>query len=130
MQLFWQKFRKFDHEYVNDICISSREIHDNLEKELSASRMKVSLDFNIFNEEWINKKNVFPLMVENCYSKNNQLEVEKVGKERSEEMKVDVSLHLVVLVHGFQGNSLDMKIIKNSISVLYPEASFLCASSN
>ena len=92
--------------------------------------MKVSLDFNIFNEEWINKKNVFPLMVENCYSKNNQLEVEKVGKERSEEMKVDVSLHLVVLVHGFQGNSLDMKIIKNSISVLYPEASFLCASSN
>ena len=42
----------------------------------------------------------------------------------------DSSLHLVVLVHGFQGNSLDMKMIKNTISVLYPETSFLCATSN
>ena len=33
---------------------------------------------------------------------------------------MDVSLHLIILVHGFQGNSLDMKIIKNNISVLYP----------
>ena len=39
-------------------------------------------------------------------------------------------MHLVVLVHGFQGNSLDMKLIKNNIAHLYPEASFLCATSN
>lgn len=43
---------------------------------------------------------------------------------------IDVSLHLVVLVHGFQGNSLDMKLIKNAMSVPYPETSFLCATSN
>lgn len=35
-----------------------------------------------------------------------------------------------MLVHGFQGNSLDMKLIKNNFSLMYPEVSFLCASSN
>ena len=42
------------------------------------------------------------------------------GEESMTGKGEDVSLHLVVLVHGFQGNSLDMKIIKNSISALYP----------
>jgi len=30
------------------------------------------------------------------------------------------NLHLVVLVHGFQGNSIDMKLIKNTCALLYP----------
>lgn len=37
---------------------------------------------------------------------------------------------MAILVHGFQGNSLDMKLIKNNFSLMYPEVSFLCASSN
>lgn len=38
--------------------------------------------------------------------------------------------HLFVLVHGFQGNSFDMRLIKNNLSLLYPEAIFLCSNSN
>ena len=39
-------------------------------------------------------------------------------------------IHLVVLVHGFQGNSFDMRTIKNNLSIFHPEALFLCSSKN
>lgn len=38
--------------------------------------------------------------------------------------------HLFVLVHGFQGNSFDMRLMKNNLALLYPEAIFLCSNSN
>lgn len=39
-------------------------------------------------------------------------------------------LHVFVLVHGFQGNSFDMRLIRNNISLLYPRALYLCSSAN
>jgi len=39
-------------------------------------------------------------------------------------------IHLIILVHGFQGNSYDMKLIRNNLSMLHPEALILCSSSN
>ena len=39
-------------------------------------------------------------------------------------------IHLMVLCHGFQGNSFDLRLFKNNISYLYPDTMFLCASSN
>lgn len=39
-------------------------------------------------------------------------------------------LHLFVLVHGFQGQAFDMRLLKNNISFMYPKARFLCAESN
>jgi pimeloyl-ACP methyl ester carboxylesterase len=39
-------------------------------------------------------------------------------------------IHLIVLVHGFQGNSFDMRLIKNNISYLYPDTLFLCSAAN
>ncbi len=39
-------------------------------------------------------------------------------------------IHLIVLVHGFQGNSFDMKLIRNNLSMLHPEALILCSSAN
>jgi len=38
--------------------------------------------------------------------------------------------HLFILVHGFQGNSFDMRLMKNNVAVLYPDAIFLCSNSN
>ena len=34
------------------------------------------------------------------------------------------------MVHGFQGNSYDMKLLKNHLNLLHPEAMFLCSSIN
>lgn len=38
--------------------------------------------------------------------------------------------HLFVLVHGFQGTSFDMRLLKDNLSLLHPNALFLCSSSN
>lgn len=39
-------------------------------------------------------------------------------------------VHLLVLVHGFQGNHFDMRLMKNNIATVHPEALFLCSNSN
>eukprot|EP00743_Colponemidia_sp_Colp-15_P005523 GILK01005940.1.p1 GENE.GILK01005940.1~~GILK01005940.1.p1 ORF type:complete len:790 (+),score=102.98 GILK01005940.1:173-2542(+) len=39
-------------------------------------------------------------------------------------------VHLFVLVHGFQGNSFDMRLMKNNLALLYPEAMFLSSNCN
>lgn len=39
-------------------------------------------------------------------------------------------LHLFVLVHGFQGNSYDMRLMQNTISLRCPGAVCLCSSAN
>lgn len=37
---------------------------------------------------------------------------------------------MFVLVHGFQGNSYDMKLLRNHLNYMHPEAMFLCSSIN
>jgi triacylglycerol esterase/lipase EstA (alpha/beta hydrolase family) len=39
-------------------------------------------------------------------------------------------IHVIVLVHGFQGSSFDMRLLKNNMSLLHPEAMFLCSNAN
>ena len=35
-----------------------------------------------------------------------------------------------MLVHGFQGNACDMRLLKNNLSVMHPDAIFLSSSAN
>lgn len=39
-------------------------------------------------------------------------------------------VHLFVLVHGWQGNSFDMRLMKNNLALLFPDAIFLCSTCN
>jgi predicted alpha/beta superfamily hydrolase len=39
-------------------------------------------------------------------------------------------IHLFIFVHGFQGNSFDMKQLKNNLSLIHPESLFMCSTSN
>ena len=39
-------------------------------------------------------------------------------------------MHLFVLVHGLQGNSCDMRLLKNNLSVMHPDAIFLSSNAN
>lgn len=41
-----------------------------------------------------------------------------------------VGVHLFVLQHGFQGNSIDMRLLKNNLAILHPDGIFLSAISN
>lgn len=39
-------------------------------------------------------------------------------------------MHLIVLVHGFQGNAYDMRLIKNTISLINPSIVFMSSRAN
>jgi triacylglycerol esterase/lipase EstA (alpha/beta hydrolase family) len=52
-----------------------------------------------------------------------------IKQEETNVRKLD-KVHLIVLVHGFQGNSNDMRTLKNCLSVLHPEVLFLCSKDN
>lgn len=41
-----------------------------------------------------------------------------------------LGIHVFVLVHGFQGCSFDMRLIKSCVSALFPRALCLCSESN
>lgn len=41
-----------------------------------------------------------------------------------------LGIHIVVLVHGFQGTSFDMRLIKNSIALLHPQSLYLLSTAN
>lgn len=40
------------------------------------------------------------------------------------------SLHLFVLVHGFQGSSADVRLFRNNLALAFPEALFLASTAN
>ena len=44
--------------------------------------------------------------------------------------RTETSTHLIVLVHGFQGSSTDMRIIKNLICIHFPSNLYLCSMYN
>ena len=72
------------------------------------------------------KPEQLPIIFEDLYhpSSGKLSEVEEpIGDEYR-------GIHLFVFVHGFQGNSYDMRMIKNYISFRHPESLFLCSSSN
>ena len=62
-------------------------------------------------------------------SNKKQMKQEKEISEKHSNSDED-GIHLIVFVHGFQGNSFDMRLIKNYVSFMYPESMFLCATSN
>jgi len=39
-------------------------------------------------------------------------------------------VHLIVFVHGFQGNSQDMSLLKNNVALLYPQGLYLSSCRN
>ena len=102
----------------------------------------------------INPSN-FPIIFEETYIKNINQNVDKktlldsnILIDREQEQLKDnldlkniqnlksyrnnqiLGLHLIILVHGFEGNSNDMRIIKNEIALINPSIVFLSSISN
>jgi len=71
-----------------------------------------------------------PILFEECYVKS----MERIKSMQSEAKAFSEfnykGVHLFVMVHGFQGNSCDMRLLKNNIALLFPEAMFLCSTMN
>lgn len=81
-----------------------------------------------------------PVLFDQRYTSKASLENGNGGSESRAPVVYDDALpsapkeyrgvHLFVLVHGFQGNSFDMRLMKNNLALLYPDAIFLCSTSN
>jgi len=48
----------------------------------------------------------------------------------SEKKSDNSGRHLVVFVHGFQGQSHDMRLLRNTLLLLYPSAITYCSKTN
>lgn len=64
------------------------------------------------------------------YNDNENQSFVDESSDNLTDKKFSPSLHLFILVHGFQGNSYDMRLIKNNISLINPSCVFLCSTSN
>jgi hypothetical protein len=87
---------------------------------------------------------IYPILFEETYTKNmskniettkfidNDLRQKTNNASQVIEPKHDnnLGLHLIVLVHGFEGNSNDMRILKNEIGLINPSIVFLPSSAN
>ena len=63
-------------------------------------------------------------------SKENIFESKKNLGELLDEESHYKGVHLIVLAHGFQGNSYDMKLIKDNLLLLRPELLIYCSHKN
>jgi len=61
----------------------------------------------------------YPEMIEDKYYNNTQ-------KRRMSNNGV----HVIIFVHGFQGNTRDLLLIRNELAVLFPDHFFLMSSAN
>lgn len=75
------------------------------------------------------KPGLWPIVFEQVHIKSAALHSKDSPRNDSCPRKMQ-GLHLIVLMHGFQGNSNDMRTLKNCMSSLHPEALFLCAKEN
>ena len=76
-----------------------------------------------------------PILFEECYIKNKELFDLEEAKRTSLQLpdliaRNSSESHLIILVHGFQGNSEDLRLLRNNILAIYPSAIFLSSTCN
>ena len=88
---------------------------------------KASLHPIIFEEIYIKEKGVDSTSQESTEVSITQImPTSKSFKKSIQSNKT----HIIVMVHGFQGNSFDMRLFKDNLSLKFPELMFLSSSSN
>ncbi|KAL4470949.1 hypothetical protein ABPG72_013536 [Tetrahymena utriculariae] len=78
-------------------------------------------DLNLFP-----KAKFHPIIFHEVYTKNKDINLDISSYEP---LKRDEA-HVIVLVHGFQGSSFDLKLFSNNITIKHPDAIFLHSSCN
>ena len=133
-----------------------QSINSNLAEEIRTSLKESYIKPLFENSNYKITPEIYPILFEEAYTKNMNQNIEtkkymdnayinmennnqKIGNLNSlntlssqNENKQDnnLGLHLIVLVHGFEGNCNDMRIIKNEIGLINPSIVFLSSSAN
>jgi hypothetical protein len=76
-----------------------------------------------------------PILFEECYVKDKKsFEQEEITKSKVEIKELiernNKESHLIILVHGFQGNSEDLRLLRNNLLAIFPAAIFLSSTCN
>ena len=104
-----------------DICSSEETKKDHKRKAKllrKSGYFKNLVNLQVQEEGLWGKIKKQPILFEESSLVQNPISVEKFD------------FHLIVLVHGFQGNSFDLRLLRNYISLAYPKAVFLESSIN
>ena len=125
-------------DFVSPIEENLFEIHQRLLKERESKNYHLETDNIIVQDQEFWKKPVnHPIFFEECLKKKDYIPpehsrnaVEETDFQDFEYEDYYRGCHLFVLVHGFQGSSIDMKLLKNSIATVHPEAIFLLSKKN
>jgi hypothetical protein len=89
-------------------------------------------------------RRMIPIIFEDVYIRELSVEEKRFTEERKTEPLGSKRMigfgkaitqkykgtHLFVLCHGFQGNSFDMRLIRNHLSLIHPDSLFLCSIEN
>ena len=121
------------------------ELHENLAQQKRADKRYSQRNVMPIEDDSISPNlDLRPILFEDiCIREKNSIlnSVQPVSSSTDESIENDTSIsyrlsklykgvHLMVLVHGFQGNHFDMRLMKNNIAIIHPEALFLCSNSN
>jgi pimeloyl-ACP methyl ester carboxylesterase len=73
----------------------------------------------------IPKADQHPILFEEAYEKSQLTE-----RATDDGPPQPCGVHMFVLVHGFQGNSFDMRLFRSNIALMYPDSVFLSSTAN
>ena len=125
-----------------DIGIYSDTKKPETSKAQALSKRKMNSTIAVKNKQFIEKNFVVdcktqPILIEDFFISDRDLPsgpFELCGTNSNifsrEIRRTETSTHLIVLVHGFQGSSTDMRIIKNLICIHFPSNLYLCSMYN
>lgn len=124
---------------TNDFTISNIVKAGEKHSSIAAKKRK-ALNYDQYDQIYVQDVNLIPtpdnqpILFEHVYireTKENMSDPNEIENSISEAENTPYKgIHLIILVHGFQGNSFDMKLIRNNLSLLHPEALILCSSAN
>jgi hypothetical protein len=106
-------------------AIMARDLAKEYKQSAKERRCQLQNYLFISEECFYDSKIRQPMFFEETYLPADQESVSELHYIRR-----NPGVHLMVIVHGFQGNSFDVRLIKNNISVLYPNSLLLCSEAN
>jgi hypothetical protein len=113
------------------------EQHTKISKEKRAQIKGTFIPLPIESTKFLDKLTKIPIVIQEIYVKDAKPS-ESIEKSKENEKEIvkekgkykQKALTLFVLVHGYQGNSNDLRLIKSYITLCYPNSKFLCSNKN
>jgi len=129
------------HDLALSIDSNAGEQHKNIAIQMRKKFYYQNLENLIIEDlNMFPKPEYHPIIFEEIYRKGGSNSPKTHKKNKSQAARAIMNFnsntilsdrdHLFVLVHGFQGTNFDMRLLKDNLSLLHPNALFLCSSAN